>query len=228
MDSQPLNQPQSPPPVFLPVTDDQVAHRSPEREPAQDTEWFIRKTFETNPQKGCELLFKHYYNALCSHAVRFVYAKQLAEDLVGEVFYVFWQKQVYQQIHTSYRAYLFTAVRHRALTYLRWEFDRENSSEDLSNVFDLSSPAPSPDQVLQCDELYLKIEKAIAALTPQSQKVFLMNRFEGKKNPEIARELNLSLKTVEAHMTKALGMLRQVLSGEGLLMLAGLCGSGIL
>jgi RNA polymerase sigma-70 factor (ECF subfamily) len=185
---------------------------------SEDKEWFIRKSFETDAKKGCELLFKCYYNSLCSHAARFVYSKQIAEDLVGEVFYVFWQKQLHTQIHTSYRSYLFTAVRHRALTYVRCELNRKNSSQDIGELNNLSSH-PSPDQMLQYDELYFKIDKAIQSLTPQSQKVFIMSRFESKKNQVIADELKLSLKTVEAHLTKALSSLRKAVKGGWLILL---------
>lgn len=185
---------------------------------ADDKEWFIRKSFETDPKKGCELLFKCYYNPLCSHAARFVYSRQIAEDLVGEVFYVFWQKQLHTQIYTSFRAYLFTAVRHRALTYLRCELSRKNSSYDSSDLEKLSS-LPAPDQMLQYDELYFTIEKAIQSLPPQGQKVFIMSRFESKKNQAIADELKLSLKTVEAHLTKALHNLRKAIKGDWLILL---------
>ena len=120
-----LNHNLKPQPFLLRLTDKETEGGQSMQE-HQDNEQFIRKTFEDDTKKGCELLFKCYYNTLCSHAVRFVYSKQVAEDLVGEVFYVFWQKQLHLQIHTSFRAYLFTAVRQRALTYLRWEFSRRN------------------------------------------------------------------------------------------------------
>ncbi len=183
-----------------------------------DREWFIRKSFETDPKKGCELLFNCYYNPLCSHAARFVYSRQIAEDLVGEVFYVFWQKQLHTQIHTSFRSYLFTAVRHRALTYLRCELGRKKSSQNPVDLEYLSS-LPSPEQMMHYDELYFTIEKAIQSLPPQSQKVFIMSRFDSKKNQVIADELKLSLKTVEAHLTKALNNLRKAVKGDWLVLL---------
>lgn len=203
--------------AFLHLIEESIEAGTPMQE-FSDKEQFIRRTFKEDAKKGCELLFKLYYKALCSHAVRFVYSKQVAEDLVGEVFYVFWQKQRYTQIHTSYRAYLFTAVRQRALTYIRWEFGRDNTTEDVENVHQVS-PNPSPEQLLQFDELYFAIEKAIQSMPPQSQKVFLMNRFEGKKYMLIAKELQISLKTVEAHMTKALTIVRKAVKGEWLVML---------
>lgn len=174
-----------------------------------DDEVFIRKAIETNPEKGYELLFKRYYRPLCSHAVRFLYSKELAEDMVSEVFCTFWQKKTYLQIQTSYRAYLFTSVRHQAYAYLRSEFGRLQNT-DVEQI-KAATALPNPQQILQYNELYLKMEEVIRAISPQSQKVFMMSRFEGKKNLTIAEELQISVKTVEGHITKALSILRKTL-----------------
>jgi len=169
-------------------------------------EVFVRKVFEDDPQKGCELLFKWYYQPLCSHAVRFVYSKQIAEDIISDIFYTLLEKQVYRHITRSYRAYLFAAARNRSLKHLQREFGKGNSL-DLDSLPSPSGP-PSPQETLLYDELLRKIELTIQHLTPRNQEVFLMNRFEGKKYDQIARELSISVKAVEAHITKALGLLR--------------------
>ncbi len=72
---------------------------------------------------------------------------------------------------------------------------------------------------MQYEELLQKIGQGIAELPPQCQRVFVMSRFEGKKNREVADELGVSLKAVEGHLTKALGTLRAVLARQGLLSL---------
>jgi RNA polymerase sigma-70 factor (family 1) len=173
-----------------------------------DKEFFIRQAYEQEPRKGFELLFRHFYTPLCSHAARYVYTKEVAEDLVAEVFYVFWKKELHGAVTTSFRAYLFTAVRHKCFTYLRWEFDKDKS-EDLEDR-EISSSSSLPDGVMEYDELYLCIEKTINSLPPQCQKVFLMSRFEGKSYVEIAEKLNVSRKAVEAQITRALSELRKV------------------
>ncbi len=175
-----------------------------------DDETFIRKSIELNPEKGYELLFRRYYRPLCSHAVRFLYSKELAEDIVSEVFLSFWQKKTYLQIQTSYRAYLFTSVRHQAFMHLRAELSKQKNMdiEDFKAQADLPT---NPQQIMQYNELYLKMENLIRELPPQAQKVFLMSRFEGKKNQTIAEELQISLKTVEGHLTKALATLKKAL-----------------
>lgn len=174
-----------------------------------DKEFFIRKTFDTDLKKGYDLLFRHYYGPLCSHAVRYVYSKEVAEDLVCEVFMVFWNKSVHEHIQVSYRAYLFAAVRNRCLSYLKSEFKWTDSG--LLEEFDTTCMYPQPDVILEYNELYMRIEKAIVSLPPQCQKVFLMSRFEGDSYPEIAKKLNISRKAVEAHIGKGLKILREAL-----------------
>ena len=203
----------------FPVVDKLVhLNKSPDEGSSRivDSEILIRKSFETDREKGYELLFKRYYQPLCSHAVRFVYSKEVAEDLVMEVFSQFWQKNLHLGIQSSYRAYLFTTVRHASFAYLRAEFNREKPVEFLIETNVVNGP-DTPQQLLQFHELYVKIDEVIRSASPQSQKVFVMSRYEGKKNPVIAEELNLSTKTVEGHITKMLALLRQSLRNYGML-----------
>jgi RNA polymerase sigma-70 factor (ECF subfamily) len=60
-----------------------------------DDEIFIKKALQSNPKYGCELLFRKYYKPLCNHAIRYVYSKEIAEDLVSDVFYKFWKNESY-------------------------------------------------------------------------------------------------------------------------------------
>lgn len=201
-----------PGPVGLPLDD---ASDATDKRFADD-ELFIRKAFETTPAKGYELLFKRYYRPLCSHAVRFVSSKEVAEDIVVEIFSAFWEQERYRHINASYRAYLFTSVRHRAFGYLRAEFGKESLSDSLP-ASEPVSVAPTPVQIIQYDELYCRIELVIQSLPPQSRKVFLLSRFEGYPNRAIAEELNLSVKTVEGHLTKVLALMRKALRDDRLL-----------
>jgi RNA polymerase sigma-70 factor (family 1) len=181
-----------------------------------DSDILIQINFKTDHKKGFELLFKRYYQPLCSHAARFVYSREIAEDIVMDVFSQFWQKNLHLHVQTSYRAYLFTIVRHAAFAHLRAELTREQPTELPTDSYNTNGP-DTPQQLMQLHELYVKIEETIRSTSIQSQKVFGMSRFEGKKNPAIAEELNLSTKTVEGHITKVLSLLRQSLKDYGML-----------
>lgn len=175
-----------------------------------DDEWLIRRAFETSAYQGCDLLFRRYYQPLCSQAARFVYDKAVAEDIVSDIFQTIWQKSLYQQINYSYRAYLYRAVRQNCLLYLQREAGRTISTDQItqSDLLTLTTP---PTEQIQFDELSQQIQTVINDLSPAVRRVFLLSRFEGRRNQEIADELHISLKTVEAHVTKALASFRNVL-----------------
>ncbi|GAB3699847.1 RNA polymerase sigma-70 factor [Spirosoma flavus] len=175
-----------------------------------DDELLIRRAFESDPYQGCDLLFRRYYEPLCSHAIRYVYSKMLAEDIVADLFQMFWQKRLFERITFSYRAYLYRAVRQNCLLYLQREAGHTVSQELLSSTEQLSLTT-QPSEQIQFDELSGQIEAVINGFSPAVRQVFMLSRFEGRKNQEIADELHISLKTVEAHITKALGLFRKVL-----------------
>ncbi|MEJ7829774.1 MAG: RNA polymerase sigma-70 factor [Segetibacter sp.] len=173
-----------------------------------NNETIIKQAMKNNSEKGFELIFNRYYKPLCSHAVRFIYSKEVAEDIVSEIFLNFWKKKLYETVNSSYRAYLYTAVRNSAYNYLKKEFKDLAGNEEITIGQTELSENTDPQTVLLLDELYCKIEKSISLFSPQCRKVFLLSRFEGKKNREIAEEMQIKLKTVEAHMMKALATLK--------------------
>ncbi|MEA5259076.1 RNA polymerase sigma-70 factor [Arcicella aquatica] len=180
-----------------------------------DSELFIRKAFEESPQKGCEMLFRRYHKILCSHAVRFVYSKELAEDLVSEVFCRFWKTKAYLTVTSSYRFYLFRCVRNEAYNHIRSEFKQLDELD--SAIHFESALGQRPDSITQFEEVFHQVEELVESLSPQCRKVFLLNRFEGKKYQEVATELNISIKTVEVHIGKALAIIRKGLKEHWLI-----------
>lgn len=178
-----------------------------------DDELLIRRAFAADAYQGCDLLFRRYYQPLCSHAARFVYDKAVAEDIVADLFQAFWQKKVYERIDYSYRAYLYQAVRQNCFLYLQRESGLTISAEQAL-YREAPAGASSPIDQIQFDELSERIDTVIRALSPSVRRVFLLSRFEGRRNQEIAGELRISLKTVEAHLTKALALFRNALSHE--------------
>ncbi|MEZ0611209.1 RNA polymerase sigma-70 factor [Fibrella sp. WM1] len=186
-----------------------------------DDEVLARQLFQTDPEAGCSWLFRRYYRPLCNHALRFVYSREVAEDIVGEVFCALWTDKGYSTITTSYRAYLFTAVRNRAYNYLRWELSRKSDTDTISDAATtaFSSEAQTPAEMVQFDELYQKINETIADLPPQCRRTFLMSRFEQKPYRDIAAEMGISIKAVEANISRALSALRKMLRNEFVVLL---------
>ena len=182
-----------------------------------DTEQFIRLAFEQSIDTGISLLFRQYYALLCSHAVRYVSSKAIAEDIVSDIFYEFQVNRLHQTVTTSFRAYLFTAVRHRAFDYVRAEMHRSTSLEKAECL-----PAHvtlRPDSITQYEELYHDVENAINAMPLKRRQIYIMHRFEGKKYQEIADELSLSLRTIETHVYQAIRQIRTTLQDKWMMIL---------
>lgn len=187
---------------------------------ASDTdlsEALIRKAFEENPDAGIQRLFHCYHTLLCSHAVRFVSSKAIAEDIVSDIFYEFHSRKLYQTITTSYRAYLFTSVRNRAYDYIRREMHRSNPLEYASHITIQS--AQEPDSITQYEDLYHDVETAIDAMPVKRKQIYIMHRFDGKKVLDIASELGMSPRTVEAHLYQGMKQIREHLRSKWFLLL---------
>jgi RNA polymerase sigma-70 factor (ECF subfamily) len=172
-----------------------------ETDPPPDDELFIRRTFASDPVRAVELLYRRYFQPLCSHAVKYLGSRAAAEDLVSEVFCQFYAEGSFETITSSYRFYLYRTVRNRAFNFLRRELRR---TESLDGVLDFSLPVEQqPDTISQYEDLYQDVERAINALPVDRRRIFVLRRFEDKKYGEIAAELKLSVKTVEVQIYRA-------------------------
>ena len=167
----------------------------------EDDELFIRKSLQTDSRLGVELLYKRYYQPLCTHAVKFVSSREVAEDLVSGIFFDFFSQNKFAEITTSYRLYLFRTVRNRAYNYLRWELNRKAELAEVAQKPILNEQ--QPDQISQYEELYHDVEAAVNQLPLDRRRIYLMRKFDGMKYQEIADELHLSIKTVDAQLNRA-------------------------
>lgn len=177
--------------------------------PMTNDELFLKNAMDQNPEKGVELLYRRYFQPLCNHAIKYVGSKTIAEDLVSDVFFEFYKTGAFAGIQSSYRFYLFRAVRNRAFSYVKWELKRVEPFEEKHD-FDFSA-AQGPDAISQFEEMFQDVQNAVNTLPIQRRKIYLMNRFEGKRYQEIADELQLSVKTVEVQLYRANKFVRALL-----------------
>ncbi len=171
----------------------------------QDQE--LHTLLKTNETLFMETLFKQYYTLLCRTAVRFTKDTEAAEDLVQEVFCKIWQNREVLEISTSYKAYLVRSVTNQALNYIEKQ-KRLVLSEDTS-PFESTLSANTTMELLAGTEMEGRIQQALNELPPQCRLIFEMSRFEELTYKEIAETLDLSPKTVENQMGKALRILRE-------------------
>lgn len=152
-----------------------------------------------------EPLFKTHFEPLCRFALKYIEDLDDAKGVVHDVFVTVWEKFDSLSPDLNYKSYLYTAVRNRCLNVIR--DNKKFVSLDVAE-----SNATTENNTLETKELELEIARAVDSLPEKCREVFEKSRIEGLKYAQIATEMNISVKTVEAHMSKALRVLRKHLA----------------
>jgi len=153
-----------------------------------------------------EALFNKHFGDLVAYAFRFLENKEEAEDVVQEVFFSLWKKRESLVIQTSIESYLLSAVKHACLNKFRHNKVKIAYRKNIK--YDNGEVKITPHNQLVHKELESLIESSLADLPERSLKIFTMNRYDRKKYREIADEMSISIKSVEAHMSRVLKHLR--------------------
>jgi RNA polymerase sigma-70 factor (ECF subfamily) len=160
-------------------------------------------------KRAFEQLFRSFFPSLVLFAQKYLPDQDTAKEIVHNVFLNLWEKRQQVDTSSSLKSYLFTSVHNRCLNYIR---DQKKFDKDETRFQKLDSTAFS-DGVdhLEEQELEQRIYDALQSLPEKCKEIFLLNRFEGLKYAEIADRLNISVKTVETQMSRALRILREKL-----------------
>lgn len=156
-------------------------------------------------EKGIEILFEQYFKLLCLRAIRVVKHQEVAEDLVQELFLEIWNKRETINIKSSFKSYLSRSIVNRSLNWLR---ANKQIFEDAETGLMHTTDNYSISAELQKEELETYINGCIDDLPEKCRQVFVLSRFEQLSYKEIAAKLEISVKTVENQISKALKLLR--------------------
>lgn len=179
---------------------------------SEDSQTELVIAIQRGDKKAFEQLFREWYVRLCLYAESIVRDRDMAEDVVQNVFCGLWEKRQEMQIRESVKAYLYRSVYHAALNTLKHEkvklafldFIQKQGSTAENNIEYLMNKENH-------DRLVLEVNRVIGRLPEQCRDIFRMSRFEGMKNQQIAFELNISVRTVEVQLYRAMKRLREEL-----------------
>lgn len=155
------------------------------------------------------LIYRQYWSSLYSAAYNHVRSREIAEELVQDLFATLWMKREQLTVHTSLGGYLHTAIRHQIYDYIDKQTVRQRVHEEL--VYRHEPTGNTTDQAVAFDELQTHLTDAVGQLPQPAQTVFRLSRYEYQSTRAIAQQLNLSPKMVEYYLTRALKLLRSQL-----------------
>ncbi|MFY0625943.1 MAG: RNA polymerase sigma-70 factor [Reichenbachiella sp.] len=153
-----------------------------------------------------ERLFKTYYKPLLVFAIRWLHDRQDAEDVVQEVFTKIWKKGAEISETINIQSYLFGAVKNGCMNHDRHLKVMQRHQNDSKYSLPINE---NPHHYMMLNEIEKRIEDTLKSLPQKSKNVFILSRYEQKRNKEIADIMNISIKTVEAHMSKVLSALKR-------------------
>ena len=168
----------------------------------------VCKKIKDGDIKTFEMVFRQYYTPLCLYAFSITTRRDIAEEVVQDVFYTIWRERHNIQILQSIKNYLYGAVKNQSLRYQERLVVQEKHREYVLS-HSIGQDESSPQDQLEYKELEDIIRRTLEKLPERRRQIFRMHRMEDKKYKEIADSLSLSVKTVEAEMTKAYRTLRQ-------------------
>ncbi|MBS2211778.1 RNA polymerase sigma-70 factor [Carboxylicivirga mesophila] len=157
-----------------------------------------------------ELLYHRYFRKLCAFTNKYLNDYEATQEVVQEVFYSIWKNRADLNAHKSITAYLFQLAKNKSLNIIKHSQVEDKYLNVIKSAYLQGDFVDTHDSLL-AKEIDIKTQEVIDSLPAQCRKIFLMSRHEGKKHKEIAEELNISVKTVETQIGRALKVFRKEL-----------------
>ena len=176
------------------------------------TDWKKNRPKPQFDEETFEILYRRFYPRLYNFAHKIISEASVSQDMVHEVFIKLWENREHLE-GDRYGALLFKMTRNMCFNYLKHKKVVLNKSIDLKScrqweeLYRIEFIKDDPYSLIE-KELEEQFQEIVYDLPERCREVFVLSRVNGMKNREIALELNLSLKTIEKHISHALRILR--------------------
>lgn len=167
--------------------------------------------------KSMSLLYDKFYRALVSYGCQFV-EREIAEDIVQELFSVLWEHRPQFKSLPQLTSYFYTTVHNAAFNHLRHQNVHNNYRQGILEQLQEFMLVDDEADSFNKEEIYRQLFAAIDELPPRQREIFLLC-MKGKKNKDIAEQLQISAETVKVQKRRAISSLREKLAPMALVLL---------
>ncbi|SEW19080.1 RNA polymerase sigma-70 factor, Bacteroides expansion family 1 [Chitinophaga sp. YR573] len=162
-------------------------------------------------EKAFAELFRHFYDRLLHFCIQYVHSREAAEEIVSDVFVKIWNRRTELEKVVNLEVYLFVAVKNHSLNYLEQysslrisPINEETGMAELTNSVD-------PEKRMEWKEILFRMDQEVSRLPDQCRRVFKLIKEEGFKYKDVAEILNISPRTVETQLFRAMKRLNEVI-----------------
>ena len=169
---------------------------------------------EQREETRFEDIYLSYFSKMKYFAKEYVISEEDAENIVPEVFVELWENKEMLNMHMNLIAYLFTTIKNKCLNHLRHKLVVQETASKLQEEYTISlrmnldSLEAFDNNLFSDQDIEKIISRALDTLSEKCRTIFIMSKIEGKKQKEIAQELNISINTIETQMGIAYKKLR--------------------
>ncbi len=178
----------------------------------EENEAELVRRISSDDKFAFEILFRRYYAELVRFSFHMTGSIEASKDIVQDVFIKVWEGRKNLDPERSIKIYLYRAVRNQTLNYLNLKHLKFESFAEITDDFEIGTNESNPEMDLYYSELEKIVQKAIQHMPERCRLIFLLHRQNGLTYSEIAQILEISIKTVETQMGRALKILRKVLT----------------
>ena len=176
----------------------------------------IIKQLQDGNEKVFEQIVREYWSRMFKFALIYTQNNETSQELVQDTFLVLWNNRAILKDNTNLITYLMVVLRNKCLNLLEQTRIRQLYIEEIddetiyqrANLYVLQDEAS---QIVESEDLHKAIERALSKLPDKTREIFMLSRYDGLKNQQIAETKNISQKTVEYHISKALQILKEEL-----------------
>lgn len=176
----------------------------------------IIKQLQDGNEKVFEQIVREYWPRMFKFALIYTQNNETSQELVQDTFLVLWNNRAILKDNTNLITYLMVVLRNKCLNLLEQTRIRQLYIEEIddeiiyqrANLYVLQDEAS---QIVESEDLHKAIERALSKLPEKTREIFMLSRYDGLKNQQIAETKNISQKTVEYHISKALQILKEEL-----------------
>ena len=169
---------------------------------------------EQREETRFEDIYLSYFSKMKYFAKEYVISEEDAENIVQDVFGELWENKEMLNMHMNLIAYLFTTIKNKCLNHLRHKLVVQETASKLQEEYTISlrmnldSLEAFDNNLFSDQDIEKIISRALDTLSEKCRTIFIMSKIEGKKQKEIAQELNISINTIETQMGIAYKKLR--------------------
>jgi len=162
-------------------------------------------------EKAFAELFRHFYDRLLHFCIQYVHSREAAEEIVSDVFVKIWNRRSELEKVVNLEVYLFVAVKNHSLNYLeQYSSLRISPINEETGIAELTNSV-DPEKTMEWKEILFRMDQEVSRLPDQCRRVFKLIKEEGFKYKDVAEILNISPRTVETQLFRAMKRLNEII-----------------